>query len=467
MTSTIDAPTTTAPRPGTDPNPDLDLAVLRGRVEGVLATPSDPEYAGLVSPWNLAEAMTPAAVLAPRTAQDVVEAVRFARANGFTVGVQATGHGARSGLAGHLLVATASLDELTVHAAGWARVGAGVKWRRVIDAAAPYGLAPLNGSSSDVGVVGYITGGGVGPMSRTFGIASDLVRAFDVVTGDGELRRVTAATNPDLFFALRGGKSAAGIITAVEIDLVPLTSFYGGAVYFDGAHARTVIERYRTWATALPTAATTSFVLFQLPPLPEVPEPLQSKLTIGVRFLWTGDADEGRALLAELTSVAPVLLDDVALRPYTEVDAVHADPVDPMPVHDPGVLLGEFPAAAAEVLLALAGEGSGSPQVLVEMRHLGGAYARPPAVPDAFCHRDARYSVLAVGIPGTGAEEHAERLLGALAPWATGGAWPNFVPPHDGDTATGAYTPAVLARLRRVAAAYDPDGVLASATWTR
>ena len=116
-------------------------------------------------------------------------------------------------------------------------MGAGVKWLQVIEAAAPYGLAPLNGSSSDVGIVGYTTGGGVGPMARTYGIAADKVRAFDVVTGDGVLRRATPTENPDLFSALRGGKGAAGIVTAVEFDLVHLPTFYGGAIYFDGADA--------------------------------------------------------------------------------------------------------------------------------------------------------------------------------------------------------------------------------------
>jgi len=170
-----------------------------------------------------------------------------------TVGVQATGHGPIPSLAGHLLVVTRDLDEVTVHAdERWARVGAGVKWIRVIEASAPYGLAPLNGSASDVGIVGYTTGGGVGPMARTFGLAADRVRAFEVVTGDGELRRVTPTRHPDLFFALRGGKGVAGIVTAVEFDLLPIATFYGGAVYFDGQDIPAVIDRWRSWSKALP-----------------------------------------------------------------------------------------------------------------------------------------------------------------------------------------------------------------------
>ena len=118
-----------------------------------------------------------------------------------------------------LLVTTKRLDEVVVHPEGWARVGAGVKWLRVVEAAAPYGLAPLSGSITDVGIVGYTTGGGLGPMARTYGLAIDKVRAIEVVTGDGVLRRVTPTEHPELFFALRGGKGMLGIVTAIEFDL--------------------------------------------------------------------------------------------------------------------------------------------------------------------------------------------------------------------------------------------------------
>jgi FAD/FMN-containing dehydrogenase len=437
------------------------FAELRGGLTGSLHTPDHPQYAELVTPWNLAIPMQPAAVVAVRTPADVVATVRFARDHGYTVGVQATGHGAESSYAGHLLVVTKGLDEVTVHPEGWARVGAGVKWLRVIEEVAPFGLAPLNGSSSDVGVVGYTTGGGVGPMARTFGLAADRVRAFEVVTGDGVLRRVTPTEHPDLFFALRGGKGAAGIVTAVEFDLIRLSTFYGGAVYFDGADAAAVIQRWRAWSAALPEEATTSFVLFQLPPLPDIPPALAGRMTLGVRFAWTGEAEEGRRRLDEIRDVAPVILDDADVKPYTAIDSVHADPVDPMPVRDPAILLTDFNDAAAERLLEVAGPGSGSPQVLVEVRQLGGAYAREPEHPNAFSHRDARFSLLAVGMaPDLGVQEHAEQLFAALADWDTGGIWPNFGPPHDGRTARRAYDAETLRRIATVTRKYDPDGVL-------
>ena len=446
-----------------------DLSALRARLSGTLLEPHDDAFATHSTPWNVSVPMNPTAVVAATTAQDVVEAVRFAAAHRLTVGVQATGHGAVSALSGSLLVTTRGLDELTVHPEErWARVGAGVKWGRVTEALAPHGLAGLCGSTGDVSVVGYLTGGGVGPMARTYGLAADRVRAFEVVTGDGVLRRVTPTEHPDLFFALRGGKGAAGIVTAVEIDLVELPTFYGGALYFDGADAAAVIERWRSWSAALPEAGTTSFVLLQLPDLPMVPPPLAGRLTLGVRFLWTGEAAQGERLLDEMRSVAAVLVDDASVRPFAAVDSVHADPVDPMPVLESATLLSEFPAEAAAALLAVAGPGSGSPQVAVEVRQLGGAIARPGEHPSAFDQRDAAFSVLAVGIafdPSVG--PHGAAVLSALAAWDTGGAWPNFVPPHDAASARRAYDEPTLARLAAIARAYDPAAVLAGGAYTR
>ena len=309
-------------------------------------------------------------------------------------------------------------------------------------------------------------------MARTYGLAIDQVRAIEVVTGDGVFRRVTPTEYPDLFFALRGGKGAAGIVTAIEFDLIPMPTFYGGAVYFDAADAAAVIDRWRGWADDLPEQATTSFVLFQLPPLPEVPPPLAGRMSLGIRFLWTGEPAEGARLLDEIRNLAPVILDDARLRPYAEIDAVHADPVDPMPVVDPAILLNAFPAEAAERLLAVAGPGSGSPQVMVEVRHLGGAYAREGAYPSAFSHRAATFSVLAVAVAAdeemaAGGLSHADSLFMALADWDTGGVWPNFGIPHDAVSARRCYDEPTLARLREVVDRYDPEGVLQAGEYTR
>jgi FAD/FMN-containing dehydrogenase len=433
---------------------------LRARTTGAVVVAGEPEYEALVTPWNLAIEVRPDAVVAARTAQDVVAAVRFAGDHGLEVTPQATGHGAISAFVGELLVNTSGLDECVVHPEGWARVGAGVKWLRVVQEAAPYGLAPLSGSVTDVGVVGYTTGGGLGPMARTYGLASDRVRAIEVVTGDGELRRATPTEHPDLFFALRGGKGALGIVTAIEFDLVRQPSFYGGSLWFDGEHAATVIQAWRSWIVDLPEAGTTSFGLFQLPEMPGVPPMLAGRLTLSVRYLWTGDPAEGERHFAAMRSAAPVLLDDVADKPYSAVDSVHTDPVDPLPAHESAMVLRDFPAEAADELLRMAGPGSGSPQVLVEVRQMGGATARPGAHESAFCARDAAYSLLVVGIPMVpGAVEHGQQVVDAMAPWFGTVRLPNFT--TDAAELPNAYDQWTRAKLRHTIRRYDPAGVIA------
>ncbi|WP_328477378.1 FAD-binding protein [Actinoplanes sp. NBC_00393] len=440
------------------------LEVLRRRLTGTLALPGEPRYAQLTTGFNVAVVATPAAVVEARDPQDVAEAVRFAGENGLAVAVQATGHGIAETFDGALLVHTGRLDECVVHADGWARVGAGVRWQQVLDAAAPHGLAALCGSAPGVGVVGYTTGGGLGPVGRTYGWASDRVRAVELVTGDGVLRRVTAEQEPDLFWAVRGGKGAVGIVTAMEFDLVRQPTLYAGALYFAGADAATVLHRWRDWSATLPREATTSVALLQLPPLPGVPEPLAGKFTVAVRFAWTGDDQEGQAVLAPMRAAATPLIDAVQTIPYAALGMIHADPVDPMPVHEATDLLRELPAEAIDALLAVSGPDAGSPQVIVELRQLGGALAEPAAQPSALDHRDAAYSLITIGVlvPSVAGAvaPHSEQVRAALKPWATGGALPNLGAGTGAERLARSYDAPTLARLTEVARRFDPAGVL-------
>ncbi len=440
--------------------PIVRFAELDERTKGTVAVPGDEAYDALVSPWNLAIPVRPAVVVAAETDQDVVEAVRFAARNGLRVTPQATGHGPMAELLTELLVTTKGLDEVVVHPEGWARVGAGVKWLQVVEAAAPYGLAPLSGSITDVGIVGYTTGGGLGPMARTYGLAIDKVRAIEVVTGDGVLRRVTPTEHPDLFFALRGGKGMAGIVTAIEFDLVHQPMFYGGSLWFDGQDAAKVIEQWRAWSDQLPELGTTSFALFQLPEMPDVPPQLAGRLTLSVRYVWTGDAEEGERRFAEIREAAPVILDDVAHKPYTAIDSVHTDPLDPTPAYEAAAVLTDFPQEAVDALLELNGPGSGTPQVLVEVRQMGGAIARPGEHAAAFASREVAYSLLIVGIADIpGVEDHAAAILEVMRPWTGGYRLPNFT--FTPEEYADAYDEVTLARLRRAIRSYDPDGVMA------
>lgn len=438
---------------------------LREWVAAPVALPGEQVYAR-ATPWNVAAPVRPAAVVLASSATDVAAVMRFATVRGFRVAVQATGHGATEIGADTILVLTSGLSGCVIDVVErTARVGAGVSWQQVIDAAAPQGLAPLCGSAPGVGVVGYLTGGGIGPLVRTVGLSSDYVRGFELVTGAGEVLWVTPDEHAELFWGVRGGKSMLGIVTSIEFELLPISEFYGGAVYFDAADTEAVLHGWRRWCVDLPESVNTSIALQQLPPLPGIPEPLAGRYTVALRYTALGDAGEAQRLLQPMREVATPVLDTVGVLPYAAIGVVHADPVDPMPIHEDQALLRELTPEAVDAVLAAAGPASGSPQTIVELRLLGGAYAREPRHRSAFCHRDAAYSLAIIGVlaPPVGeiVRPRAAALVADLAPWSTGGQMPNFAPSSDPDRAARCYTEDTLHWLTALARQYDPAGILA------
>ncbi|MGH8962589.1 MAG: FAD-binding oxidoreductase [Jatrophihabitantaceae bacterium] len=440
-----------------------DTSALRAVVSGPVIARGEPGYAEEVSGFNLAIAQRPDVAVGATCAQDVVHAVHFAGLHGLGVAVQASGHGAGLPADGGLLISTRRMGEVHLdRAARTARVGAGVHWDQVVDAAAPHGLAPLNGSSPDVGVVGYTLGGGTGPMARTFGLASDHVVRLQLVTADGRILEVDAEREPELFWALRGGKCSVGIVTEIEFGLMDLASYYGGGIFFPADAAADVLHAYRDWVQDLPDQATSSIALLRLPDLPEIPEPLRGRLSVHLRYVHVGDAQRGAQLLAPMRAAATPLVDLVGEMPYREIASVHNDPREPLPVWDAGCLLSSLPVEAIDALLAVAGPGLDVPLIVAELRHLGGAIASSPAVPAAAGGRDAAFGAYVVGpLPPPLAEATpaaGAAVLAALAPWATGGSMINF----QGTATTPseverAWPPETVTRLRAVKQQYDPD----------
>lgn len=441
----------------TDPTAALRAAGL------VAHAPGSPEYDLLVSGFNLDNAVSPAVVVSPASAEDVATTVRVAGELGLGVGVRLTGHGLSPALDGQVMVHTGRLDQLSVDpATRLAHVGAGVVWQQVLDAAAPHGLGAVAGSAPAVSVVGYSTGGGVSPVGRTYGMGVDRVRSFEVVTGDGRLQTASAQENPDLWWALRGGRGTAGIVTSLELELVEQPLLYGGAAFFAAEDLPAVLRAWVTWAAALPTEATTSVAFMRMPPLPDIPPPLAGRLTLAVRLAWTGLVEEGPAVLAPLLAVADPVLDTTGPLPFAALGAIHMDPVDPIPAVELSTLLGELTDDAVDTLLALAGPEADCPQIMIEVRQLGGAMRSGPDA--AFVHREAGWTVHTVGLAvppvREAAEAHGSALVQALAPWSTGGLLPNFATRADAAWYRAAYGEAGVARLREVVLAHDPGNVV-------
>ncbi|GAA4401140.1 FAD-binding oxidoreductase [Fodinibacter luteus] len=441
---------------------------LAREVVGAVLDGDAPATAAEVSGFNTAVTHRPALVVAAEGAGDVAAAVRHAREVGIPVAVQATGHGAADPVDGAVLVTTARMRGVTVDPhSRTARVEAGARWRSVIDAAVPHGLAPLSGSSSGVGVVGYTLGGGMGHLARRHGFAADHVRAVELVTADGTLRRVTAESDPELFWAVRGGQARFGIATAVEFGLVPVPEFFGGAVLFGPGDVERVLRAWAEWAPAMPEDVTTSVAVLRLPPLDSVPPPLRGVVSLALRFGLAGPPARGEALLAPMRAVAPALLDTVGPMSYAAVDGIHMDPTEPMPAVMRGGILHSLPPAALDALLGVAGPDVDIPLAMVELRLMGGALARPAAVPNAVAGREGAFSLSVVAPAPPPLRDVApvvtHGVLRTLEPWSPGTTLVNFGG-HGGEQALSrAWTPDVLERLRRVKAAVDPHDTFGGA----
>ena len=443
-----------------------DLDDLTAAVAGPVLEPGDDGYAEEVASFCRTHAAVPAVVVGATCADDVAAAVVWAARTGRRVAVQGTGHGLLCDLAGTVLVSTRRMDAVRIdpHTAT-ARVQAGVRFRQVIEAAAPYGLAPLNGSSSDVGVVGYTVGGGLGPMARSFGFAADHVRRFTLVTADGAIRDVTPDSDPDLFWAVRGGKASFGIVTELEFALMPVARFYGGCLFFPGEAAATVLHAWREWTATLTDATSTSVALLRLPPDPALPAPLRGRFVVQLRVVHLGTADEGAAVVAPMRAAATPLMDLVDEKPYAAVDAVHMDPTTPMAILDRGVTVDALPPEAVDALLAAAGPDVPAPLAMVEIRLLGGAIARRPEFPNAVAGRDAAFSIFTIGVPVGPPVEVTRAAMDAVAtavqPWTCGGLL-NFLGAATPERVGQLWDDATRARLLRIRDRVDPAALFAT-----
>ncbi|WP_369200294.1 FAD-binding oxidoreductase [Streptomyces sp. PU-14G] len=456
------------------------LDALRQAVHGSVLVPGEAGYDLERTGFQRGDRHAPEVVVAAHSADDVREAVAFARRNGLPVAVQATGHGLGKAARGGVLVSTRHLAGIRIDPeARTAWVEAGVRAGDLVAEAARYGLAPVNGSAPGVGMVSYTLGGGVGLLGRRFGYATDSVRRVDLVTGDEgtPLRQVTADSEPELFGGLRGGGGGFGVVTGMEIELVPVEQIFGGRLVFDGGEvAEDVLRVWQKWTASVPDELTSAVTLLPVPDLPAVPAPLRGRYLAQVHLAFTGSPQEGERLIEPLRAIGSLLVDEVREMPYTECASVFSEPDTPHGYRSANLLLGpdglddearrSVPAASgpeAETLCVLG------------MRHLGGAFSRPPAAPDAVPHRDAGYllyvlSPVATPEEAEGADADAvralhERVLAPAAGAATGRNANFLYGPQSRDVVRSVYADDTAAHLARLARRYDPEGMFRFHLW--
>lgn len=442
-----------------------DVSELQLSVHGPVFTPADPGFAPEVAAFNLSTQHQPDLAFGALDAEDVSAAVRWAAERGMPVSVQSTGHGATNAIEGGLLISTRRMLELSIDPIEkTARVGAGVRWKAVVDLAATFGLMGLCGSTTDVGVVGYTLGGGLPILGRKYGFASDHVIAFELVTADGTQRRVTKDENPELFYLLRGGKGNLGIVTAMEFHLFPADDLYAGGLYFDGGHAPEVLRAFREWVPSLPVEASASMAFLRLPEMEMIPEPLRGKFVIHLRYAYQGDPATASEVLEPMRTCAPFMMDATGPLSPTQFDTIHQDPDQPVPVREHGFLLDRLDEQTEDALLRHFGPGVDSPVLLAELRLLGGALAKSADGEDIVGGRDAAFSFFMGAIavppvldilPTVFSSVHED-----LRPAASAGTFVNlhghFVDAEDRERP---WLPGARERLRKAKAELDPKNM--------
>jgi len=443
------------------------LAALQSSLSGELLRPGDLGYDEACLAWNRKVVQRPAMILVAKTARDIVLGVKFARQNHLGVAVQATGHGNVRPADDCLLILTRELADVEIDPIQQtARIEAGVMWGKVLQAAQEHGLAPLLGSSPTVGAVGYTLGGGLGWLARKYGLSSDNVLQFEVVTADGLLRTASAVEHSDLFWGLRGGGGSLGIITSMTIRLFPVSQVVAGNLFYPAAMAKDVFRRYRNWIANAPDDLTSSVLIMNFPPIPQLPEFLRGQSFTIVRGCYCGDLSQGEELLRYWRDWRSPLIDDFKIISFREAGTISNDPVDPLPGFNTGAWLGALSDAAIDAIVEYTvGSDGPSPLTFAEVRHAGGAIRRVAADATVYGNRDAELILSLVGVvPDDAAQfqlvEHTDKLKEALQPDLTGGVYMNFLEGTESQQrlrdglASGGYE-----RLVQLKAWFDPENM--------
>lgn len=441
-----------------------DFSALSSRSTGTLFLRGDEGLAAAAGGFNTAVHHAPDAVWVAHTADDVVAAVRFAHENGVRLQVQNTGHATVPDMTGGLLVSVRELDSLEVDGtARTATFGGGMTWAPVVAAAAEHGLAPVTGAAATVGAVGLLTGGGLGPLANSHGFSSDYLVSARVVTGAGELVTASADENPDLLWALRGGKGGLGIVTELTVRLVDLPALYGGAVFLDGTDSERILTEWLAWGASADDRITTSALVARFPDFEMVPPPIRGKHAVAIRFAFPGAAEEGAQLAAPLRALGTVLLDALGDLPPAQIARVHNDPSEPGPGWGFGLSVKNADAAFVAAFLQSFGPDAHLPLIGAEIRLPRGAVRTDVPEGSAAGHRDVETLLHVLGAPdpslfATVLPGVEKQIVASLAPWLSDHSTPNWIEdPSNPQQYASAWPAETRTRLEAIRRQYDPD----------
>jgi FAD/FMN-containing dehydrogenase len=446
--------------------PSEVAAALAERLAGELITPDHAEYDAARRVWNGMIDKRPAAIARCADADDVATAVRFAIEHELPLAVRGGGHN----VAGTAVVDDGLVVDLSpmraVRVADDRRtvfVQGGATWADVDDATAPLGLAAAGGVVSETGVAGLALNGGVSHQRRRDGMTVDNLVSAEVVLADGRRVRASAEEHPDLFWALRGGGGNFGVVTEFEFRLHELGQVYAIHVAYALEDAARVLAGWRDAVADAPDELSTAWLVWSLPDVDLLPEPLRGRPYVGIAGMWAGDPAEGERRTRALRELATPLLDMSAPIEYAEYQR-QLDPFFPAGrrYHWKALYLDGLGDAAID-LTADWSMRRPSNDTLVILRHCGGAMSRVDAEATAFGDRSSEWMLSIDSTWHDAADDdvnvaYTRAFWNAAHAYSDGKTYFNFPGLlEEGDAAVRASYGANHERLARIKAAYDPE----------
>jgi hypothetical protein len=450
---------TIAPAGPTRTIDSLAVQTLRARLLGDVILPGDEQYDDARLTHILNYDRYPAIIVRAADAADVIRAVEFAQARDLPLAVRSGGHSVpgHSSVDGGIVVDLSRMKAISVdpeRQTVWAQPG--VTSAELFAATGPHGLVLTTGDTSSVGLGGLTLGGGIGWLVRKYGLTIDHLLSVEMVTADGRIVVASAEQNPELFWALRGGGGNFGVVTGFEFRLEPAATILGGALILPATPE--VLRGYAAYTPQAPEGLTTIAFMMPSPPLPFVPEAWHGRLVVMIVAAWVGDVEEGQRALDPLRELAEPVADLIGPMPYDGLFQFTDLGAQPHAATVRSGYMSELSDEDIETML-LHYVTHPNPMGMVQLRGLGGAFARVPAGATAFAHRD---KPLFLAIIALGGEERdriwAETLWQQLEP-RTSGVYVNFLADEGESRIRAAYPPATYARLAEVKRRYDPTNL--------
>lgn len=436
-------------------------------IDGEIVEPADPGYDDARAVYNAMIDRRPLLVVRPASVGDVRAVLEVADRHLLPLAVRGGGHnGAGLGTVdGGVVLDLRGMQEVEVDPERrTVRVGGGATWGMVDRATGQYGLATPSGIISTTGVGGLTLGGGLGHLTRAYGLTIDNLLGADVVLADGRLVHASEEDHPDLFWALRGGGGNFGVVTAFTFRLNDVSDFAAGPVFWPVEQAEEVMRVYREFIPATPRELSGFFAFTVIPPAPPFPEELHGMPVCGIVFAGVRGEAEGRRLMQPLLDAVPQPLVD-GFGPIAHADMQAAfDGI--YPPHDQWYWRADFVNTIPDEAVALHRRFGGdlpTPQSTMHLYPIDGAVHDVATDATAFAYRDATYGSVFAGVDHDPANAQLVKrwtidYFEALHPFSAGGAYVNMMM-DEGDARVRASYRGNYERLALVKREYDPGNV--------